>query len=97
MAADNIGSWVPKNKHLLGGGSQSKNRFNTANLAEIRAIVADGLRSPGANFLPNNRADDTFRVVVDVGRPVGVRGETRVRIIVAPDGQVLNAFPVQQW
>ena len=28
-AADDVGSFVPKNKHLLGGGSQSKARFAT--------------------------------------------------------------------
>ncbi|WP_052262427.1 hypothetical protein [Pseudoalteromonas luteoviolacea] len=93
-AADNIGDFVPKNKHLLGGGSQSKARFNTSDVGEVRGLVQEALRSPNAQFLPNPNIPGTFRVVTDMGRQVGVKGQTSLRTIVGQDGKVINSFPV---
>lgn len=93
-AADDVASWVPKNKHLLGGGSQSKARFATDSLDEVRGIVQEALRSPNAQFLPNPNVPGTFRVVTDLGRSIGAKGQTAVRAIVGHDGKVINAFPV---
>lgn len=46
-------------------------------------------------FLTNGQIPDGFRVVVDLGRPIGTRGEIAVRVIVSGDGRVINAFPVK--
>ncbi|XYH99086.1 RHS repeat domain-containing protein [Sorangium sp. So ce1128] len=93
-AADDVVSWVPKNKHLLGGGSQSKAQFSTANVDEVRGIVQEALRSPNAQLLPNPNLPGTFRVVTNLGRSLGVQGQEAVRVIVGLDGKVINAFPV---
>lgn len=45
-------------------------------------------------FLPNGNLAGTFRVVVDLGQKIGVKGQQRLRIIVGQDGKVINAFPV---
>lgn len=92
-AADDVASWVPKNKHLRGGGSQSKAQFDTSDLDEVRGIVQEALRSSSAQFLPNPNLPGTFRVVTSLGRPVGVQGQEAVRVIVGLDGNVINAFP----
>lgn len=55
--------------------------------------MAQGLRSDGVQFLPNE-LDDTFRAIVPAGRVVGTAGQTNIRVIVANDGRVINAFPV---
>ena len=94
-AADNISGFIPKNKHILGGGSQSKARFNTADVGEIRRLIQEGLRSPNARFLPNPNVPNTFRVVTDLGRQIGIKGQTRLRTIVGLDGKVINSFPVR--
>lgn len=93
-AADNTKTWLPKNKHILGGGSQSKARFNTANFDKIRALVSEALRSPDARLSPNPKIPGSFRSVTDLGRSIGVKGQQSVRVIVSNDGNVLNAFPV---
>lgn len=95
-AANNISTWIPKNKHILGGGSQSKARFNTNNTDEIRDIVESVLRSPNARFLPNPNLPGTFRVVGSLEREIGVKGQKNIRIIVGSDGKVINAFPVNE-
>jgi hypothetical protein len=96
-AADNAGSWIPKSKHLLQGGSQSKARFATSNFDEVRGIAQEALRSSEAQFVPNPNLPGTFRVVTNLARPVGVNGQQSVRVIVGLDGQIINAFPVHSW
>jgi len=96
-AADTIEDFIPKDKHLLGGGSQSKARFNTSDIGEAQAIIQEALRSPpNAIFLPNSNIPGTFRVVADLGREIGVKGQNSVRVIVGMGGRVINAFRVYE-
>ena len=93
-AADDIAFWVPKDKHLLSGGSERAGKFSTDSFDEVRSLVAEGLRSPNAQFFPNSK-DFGFQVVFDFGRSIGTRGQTKVRIVVSENGSVANAFPVK--
>ncbi|MGW5366553.1 golvesin C-terminal-like domain-containing protein [Actinopolymorpha pittospori] len=91
-AADDAGSIFIKNKHLASaGGRQAK--FASNDISEVQGWVAEGQRSEGATFLPND-LPGTFRVVADMGRTVGTKGQTSIRAIVTDDGRVINAFPV---
>jgi RHS repeat-associated protein len=92
-AADNPASIFIKSKHLASSGIRG-GKFATDDVAEAQGLVAEALRSEGAMFLPN-QLDGTFRVVADLGRALGTRGETRIRAIVTDDGRVINAFPVR--
>lgn len=95
-AADRIQAWHPKNKHLRSSAARTKAKFNTDDFREIRDIVEEALRSERAMYMPN-QIDGTFRVVTDIGRIVGVKGQTSVRVIVGLDGRVINAFPVHNF
>ena len=92
-AADDPASIFIKNKHLASAGGNSA-KFASTDIAQVQRWVAEGLRSEGAMFLPN-QLDGTFRVVADLGRVVGTRGQKRIRAIVTNDGRVINAFPVK--
>ncbi|MDT4329330.1 hypothetical protein ACQE3E_07055 [Methylomonas sp. MED-D] len=92
-AADNVVAWTPKNKHLLDSTAQRAAKFNTNSFDDIQSVVAEALRSPNAKFMTNN-VDDSFRVVIDLGREIGSKGQTSVRVIVGNDGKIWNAFPV---
>ena len=61
---------------------------------DVRGLVQEALRSPNAQFLPNPNLPGTFRVVTNVGRPIGVKGQESIRVIVGLDAKVINAFPV---
>ncbi len=91
-AADDIGSFSVKLKHLPGSGGRY-NKFDYG--VDPNAAIQEALRSDAAQFLPNPNLPDTFRVVTDLGRPIGTRGESTLRVIVGLDGQVINAFPVK--
>ncbi|MFJ1841402.1 polymorphic toxin-type HINT domain-containing protein [Streptomyces sp. NPDC088146] len=90
-AAENPAGIFIKNKHLSSfEGRYAK--FNTADASEAQSWVAEGLRSRGASFKPNG-LDGTFKMEVDMQRTIGTKGQTGIRIIVANDGRVINAFP----
>jgi len=91
-AADNVGSFSVKPKHLPGGGGKY-NKFDYG--VDPNAAIREALTSDAAQFLPNPNLPNTFRVVTDLGRPIGTKGQTSIRVIVGMDGQVINAFPVK--
>ncbi|MES9814032.1 MAG: RHS repeat-associated core domain-containing protein [Candidatus Thiodiazotropha sp.] len=93
-AAKGVKNWVPKNKHMRTTTAKGKARFNTDSDDQVRQWVADALRSPRAQFRPNGDSTDTFRMVVDMGIEVGIKGQRKIRVIVREDGRILNAFPV---
>ena len=94
VAATRIREWIPKNKHMMGGAG-SKNRFNTDSEDSVRDLIRSALNSPDAIFLPNPGIQDSFKVVFNAGRQVGIKpSHHSVRIIVV-DSVVVNAFPVR--
>jgi hypothetical protein len=92
-AADKISGLIPKDKHLLDSTAKRTAKFNTNSFDDIHSIVAEALRSPNAAFMENDGAN-SFCVVVDLGRVIGSKGQTSVRVIVGNDGKIWNAFPV---
>ena len=93
-AAGDVESIFIKSKHLdMGAGRFAK--FNTSDIGEARRIVQEGLRAPNALFLPNPNLSNTFRVQTNLGKVIGTRGQTSVRVIVGFDGKVINAFPIK--
>ncbi|WP_041620431.1 RHS repeat-associated core domain-containing protein [Stanieria cyanosphaera] len=93
QAADNVDNWTPKNKHLQSTTAKRAAKFNTDDVNDVRDIVQEALRSPDAQFFPNN-TDGSVRVVTDLKRPIGTKGQTKVRVIIGNDGEIWNAFPV---
>src|ERR1700740_3082764 len=60
-----------------------------------KAVVREALTSPNAQFLPNGTDPNSFRVVTDLGRVVGSKGETVVRVVVDFSGKIWTALPVK--
>ncbi len=90
-AADNIGDFSVSAKHLSGSGG-NWNRFATG--VDPNDSIAQALRSPSAQFLPNG--EGTFKVVTNLGYQVGEKAsQTGVRVIVTTDGRIITAFPVK--
>ncbi|MFE3633525.1 hypothetical protein [Streptomyces sp. NPDC059168] len=79
-----------KNKHLSSSvGKWAK--FDSDSIPQIQSWVAEALKSKNATFLPNG--ETSFKMIVDLGRPIGTKGETGIRIMVGEDGVVFNCFP----
>ena len=94
-ASENLGSIFIKNKHLTSEATGKFAKFATTDIKTAQRWVREALRSPNAKFLPNDEIPNTFKVVTDLGRPVGTKGQTSIRAIVGFDNRVINAFPVK--
>lgn len=90
-AADDVAAFRVPAKHLPGAGGRYA-KFGDG--VDPHGAIAEALRSPNAVFSPNN-VDGSFRVMTDLGRAVGSRGETAIRVVVGNDGKIWTAFPVK--
>ncbi|MGB8659237.1 MAG: hypothetical protein WCD34_02350, partial [Candidatus Acidiferrum sp.] len=79
-------------KHLPGAGG---NWAKFASDVDPKAVVREALTSPNAKFLPNGTDPNSFRVVTDLGKVVGSKGETAVRVVVDFSGKIWTALPVK--
>lgn len=61
----------------------------------VNDTITEALRSEGAHFRPDS-LEDRFRVESELGRRIGARGETGIRVIVSETGRVITAFPVRR-
>lgn len=89
-AAGRADDFVPGAKHAAGAGGRWAKFAEGVN---PNAALREALSSPGARFLPNG--EGSFRVVTDLGRVVGSRGETGIRAVVDYQGNVITWFPVR--
>jgi hypothetical protein len=77
-------------KHAAGAGGRWAKFAEGVN---PNAALREALSAPGARVLPNDA--NSFRVVTDLGRIVGSRGETGIRAVVDFEGRVVTWFPVR--
>jgi hypothetical protein len=89
-AAANAESFAAGAKHLAGAGGRWAKFAEGVN---PNALLREALSSPNARFLPNDAG--SFRVVTDLGRAIGTRGETGIRAVVDFEGHVVTWFPVR--
>jgi RHS repeat-associated protein len=80
--------WMPSPKHLPdSAGNWSKFAEGVVPGQALR----DGLLSPRSYM--GWQEDGRLRIIADVGRTIGTRGETSIRIVIARDGTIVTAFP----
>jgi RHS repeat-associated protein len=76
-------------KHLAGaGGSWAKFAVGV----DANAALRDALNSPYARFFSNDAT--SFKVIADLGQPIGTAGQTGVRAVVDFNAHVVTWFPV---
>lgn len=61
----------------------------------LSALVQEALRSPGATFLPDKTAG-RFIVETDLGRSIGTKGETWLKVVITDGGDIITAYPVKR-
>lgn len=82
--------YSPSAKHLAGAGGRWA-KFNVGTPNGVRRIVYEALRSP--NRVVSIQADGRYRIVADLGRVIGTKGQTAVRVIMTPVGQIVTSLP----
>ena len=94
----NIRGFEIKNKHLSGTTSIRTRQFNVFTAPEANRIVQDALRNGRVvETLPNgigSQGQSSFSTIIDVGRVIGTRGETHIKIIHDILNNVWTTYPV---
>ena len=86
-----VSRFTIKPKHLPGARGNWA-RFNTSNQNTIRSWAQRALRN--GQIRPNGARTDSFRVVYNIGRPIGDRGQSRIKVVFGRDGRIWTIYPV---
>lgn len=93
----NIDDAYVKPKHLSTTGGNGQ-KFLGSSKIEAEEILKDAMRTGSIKSIVDNgltrKGVQSFEITINAGKPVGTRGETFIRIILAEDGGMLSAFPV---
>lgn len=93
LAASNAMRFTVKSKHLpVEGAKGSWSRFSDG--VNPNELIKLALTSENIIFTPNN-VEGSFRAVVDLGKTIGTKGETSIRVIFDTAGNIWTAFPVK--
>ncbi|MDE7395563.1 MAG: hypothetical protein K2M95_05560 [Clostridiales bacterium] len=80
------------NRHLKDAGGRYA-KFLSNSKDEIVSMTRQGLKSSDVLFKANKSAK-SWQIIVDMGKAVGTRGETAIRVVVGYGGKIWTMFPV---
>ena len=94
----NLDDAYVKPKHLsTSGGNGTK--FLGGSKAEAEVILREGLKNGTIKTIADNGitklGSQSYEIIIDVGKVIGTKGETLIKIVLSEDGGMLSAFPVQ--
>jgi hypothetical protein len=92
-AADNVADFSVSNKHLMDAGGRWQ-KFATTDKSQVNSWIEEGLRSQNAQFSPNNY-EASYKIITDLGKTIGIKGETKIQVIIGADGKIWTAYPVK--
>ncbi|AQX56253.1 SAR2788 family putative toxin [Priestia flexa] len=94
-AIKNVAKLTVKSKHLK-SDKRNYQKFNTDSQATAKGWVKEALQKASvSNFEINNNEKLSFRFDVNLGKKVGTKGETKIRVVIGYDGKIWTAFPVK--
>ena len=92
-AANKVKNFSVSNKHLQSAGGRWQ-KFATDSKGEVNAWIKEALESPHAQFLPN-KEPNSYRVITNLSRSIGTKGETKIQVIIGEGGNIWTAYPVK--
>ena len=90
-ASKSVSKWKIKNKHLSNAKGNFQ-KFSSTNKSQIRQWVSDALKSPDAVFYPDG---DDYYILTNMGKKIGTKGETIIKVCFKKNGFIKTAFPVK--
>jgi len=77
-AAKKVDDFTVSNKHLMDAGRRWQ-KFATNNKIQVNVWIKEALYSENAKFIPNNQ-NGSYKVITDLGKTIGTKGETKIQI-----------------
>ena len=79
-------------RYATAGGNWAK--FATNSKTKVNKWIKKGLKSKNAMFY-NNKAKDSYYIITDLGRKIGSKGQTKIKIVFDSAGNIWTAMPVR--
>ncbi|MBM7713155.1 hypothetical protein JOC94_000121 [Bacillus thermophilus] len=94
-AIKNVAKLTVKSKHLK-SSKQRFSKFNANSQTTDKKCIKEALQKASVSKFEMNKNEKlSFRVDVNLGKKVGTKGETKIRIVIGYDGKIWSAFPVK--
>lgn len=95
-AIKNVDKFKLSNKHMPGAGGRYAKFAQGVN---IKAALREGLTTSRIEIRPNKdkgeTRPDSFVLIATLGKPVGEKGENKIKIVIGFDGEIWTAFPTK--
>lgn len=93
-AIKKVAKFTVSKKHLSNAGG-SWRKFNTTSQSTVRAWVKEALqKNPSIKF--NENYDKlSFTITGNVGKKIGTKGETKIKVVFDYTGKIWTAYPVK--
>ncbi|MBP3953140.1 SAR2788 family putative toxin [Bacillus suaedae] len=94
-AIKKVAKLTVKDKHLK-SDKRGYQKFNTDSQTTAKGWIKEALQKASvSNFEINDNEKLSFKFEVNLGKKVGTKGETKIRIVIGYDGKIWTAFPVK--
>ncbi|WP_233880042.1 SAR2788 family putative toxin [Virgibacillus halodenitrificans] len=94
QAVKKLGSFTVKSKHLTSTGGRWA-KFNTSSQSTVKKWMKEALNSKDFSFTLNNHDKLSFVVTKNLGKKIGTKGETKIKIVIGANGKIWTTHPVR--
>ena len=92
-AAQRIGKFSVSSKHLANAGGRWV-KFATNSKSQVNRWVKEALKSKKATFYPNGSKNGSYYLITNLGRKIGTKGQTSIKVVFDSSGNIWTAMPV---
>ena len=91
-AAQKVGKFSISSKHLARAGGRWA-KFASNSKTQINRWIKEALKSKNAMFYPNGSKDGSYYLITDLGRRIGTKGQTSIKVVFDLYGNIWTALP----
>lgn len=93
-AIKKVANFSVSNKHLSNAGGRYT-KFNTTSQSTVRSWVKEALQTNPSISFNENYDKLSFTITANVGKKVGTKGETKIKVVFDYTGKVWTAYPAK--
>lgn len=93
-AIKKVAKFSVSKKHLSNASGRYR-KFNTTNQSTVRKWVKEALRKNPSIKFNENYDKLSFTITANVGKKVGTKGETKIKVVFDYTGKIWTAYPIK--
>ncbi|WP_243290704.1 SAR2788 family putative toxin [Bacillus sp. FJAT-47783] len=93
-AIKKVANFSVSNKHLSNAGGNYR-KFNTTSKSQVNKWIKEALNSKNVSVSLNDSKKLSFIIIADLGKKIGTKGETKIKIVIGWDSIIWTAYPIK--